>query len=143
MGKKSSSRPFLAHLAGTQETTFFFYLRVPSRIQKYTKRCILHITIFFDTFRELFPPGVLMLNACLTVRAHQANSHQGKGWEKFTDAIIAWFNTNRSGLVFVLWGAYAQKKGAHINKVRPSLSEKLVSCPPGDCQKSQSGGWEF
>nr|XP_011415861.2 uracil-DNA glycosylase 2 [Crassostrea gigas] len=60
--------------------------------------------------------GVLLLNACLTVRAGQANSHKDKGWEKFTDAVISWLNKNKKGLVFMLWGSYAQKKGAHIDK---------------------------
>jgi uracil-DNA glycosylase len=61
--------------------------------------------------------GVLLLNACLTVRSGQANSHAGKGWEKLTDATISWLNKNLSGVVFMLWGAYAQKKGACINSV--------------------------
>ena len=61
--------------------------------------------------------GVLMLNACLTVRKSEANSHKDKGWEKFTDATISWLNKNRNDLVFILWGSYAQKKGAHIDKV--------------------------
>ncbi|KAK3796498.1 hypothetical protein RRG08_003218 [Elysia crispata] len=60
--------------------------------------------------------GVLLLNACLTVRAGQANSHAGKGWEKLSDAVIQWLNANLHGVVFMLWGAYAQKKGACINK---------------------------
>ena len=58
-----------------------------------------------------------MLNAVLTVRAHQANSHRDKGWEKFTDATVSYLNKNRSGLVFILWGSYAQKKGSQIDKV--------------------------
>ena len=62
-------------------------------------------------------PGVLMLNAVLTVKASQANSHKDRGWEKLTDATISYLNKNRSGLVFMLWGSYAQKKGAHIDKV--------------------------
>ncbi len=61
--------------------------------------------------------GVLLLNAVLTVRAHQANSHKDKGWETFTDAVIHWLSTNMQGLVFILWGSYAQKKGAAIDKV--------------------------
>ncbi len=60
--------------------------------------------------------GVLLLNATLTVRAHQAGSHQGQGWEEFTDAVIRILTNNREHLVFILWGAYAQKKGAFINK---------------------------
>ncbi|CAK8672585.1 unnamed protein product [Clavelina lepadiformis] len=59
--------------------------------------------------------GVLLLNAVLTVRASQANSHKDKGWEKFTDAVISWLNCNLRGVVFILWGAYAQKKGSKIN----------------------------
>lgn len=62
--------------------------------------------------------GVLLLNATLTVRAHQAGSHQGRGWETFTDAAIQRLNAQRSGLVFILWGAYAQRKGAHIDATR-------------------------
>lgn len=60
--------------------------------------------------------GVLLLNATLTVLGGQAASHQGKGWEEFTDAIVKKLNEGRSGLVFLLWGAYAQKKGAHIDR---------------------------
>ena len=59
--------------------------------------------------------GALLLNATLTVRAHQAGSHQKKGWEQFTDAVITTLSENREGLVFLLWGGYAKKKGAKIN----------------------------
>ncbi len=59
--------------------------------------------------------GVLLLNATLTVRAHQAGSHQKKGWEEFTDAAIHNLAENRQGLVFLLWGSYAQKKGSFID----------------------------
>ena len=62
--------------------------------------------------------GVLLLNATLTVRAHQAGSHQRQGWEEFTDAAIRALATRREGLVFILWGAYAQKKGAFIDRSR-------------------------
>jgi len=58
--------------------------------------------------------GVLLLNATLTVRAHQPGSHQGKGWEYFTDEVVRILANNRSNLVFMLWGSYAQKKGAVI-----------------------------
>ncbi|HQB52059.1 MAG TPA: uracil-DNA glycosylase [Bacteroidales bacterium] len=60
--------------------------------------------------------GVLLLNAILTVRAHQALSHQNRGWEKFTDAAISALNRDRENLVFLLWGAYAQNKGASIDE---------------------------
>ena len=59
--------------------------------------------------------GVLLLNATLTVQAHQAGSHQRKGWEEFTDAAIRHLAEEREHLVFILWGAYAQKKGAFID----------------------------
>jgi uracil-DNA glycosylase len=62
--------------------------------------------------------GVLLLNATLTVRAHQANSHRGIGWEEFTDAAIRALAEQREHLVFILWGAYAQKKGAFIDRSR-------------------------
>ena len=59
--------------------------------------------------------GVLLLNSVLTVEHKQAASHQGKGWEEFTDAIIRELNQAREHIVFILWGSYAQKKGAFIN----------------------------
>ena len=62
--------------------------------------------------------GVLLLNATLTVRAHCAGSHQGKGWEIFTDAVIRHLAENREHLVFMLWGSYAIKKGAFIDRNR-------------------------
>ncbi|MBU3838594.1 MAG: uracil-DNA glycosylase [Candidatus Phocaeicola faecigallinarum] len=60
--------------------------------------------------------GVLLLNATLTVRAHQAGSHQRRGWEEFTDAVIRKLAEEKNNLVFILWGAYAQKKGAFIDR---------------------------
>lgn len=60
--------------------------------------------------------GVLLLNATLTVRAAQAGSHQRRGWEDFTDAAIRELASRRSGIVFILWGSYAQKKGAFIDR---------------------------
>ena len=59
--------------------------------------------------------GVLMLNAVLTVEQGNANAHQGKGWEIFTDRIIQELNDKKEGIVFILWGAYAQKKGQQID----------------------------
>lgn len=59
--------------------------------------------------------GVLLLNATLTVRARTPGSHQGKGWEEFTDAAIEKLSVNRKNIVFLLWGAYAQKKGSIID----------------------------
>ncbi|MCH7396589.1 uracil-DNA glycosylase [Belliella sp. DSM 107340] len=60
--------------------------------------------------------GVLLLNATLTVRAHEAGSHQKKGWEDFTDAVIKEIAAQKSNVVFMLWGAYAQKKASFIDE---------------------------
>ena len=56
--------------------------------------------------------GVLLLNAVLTVRAHEAASHAGRGWETFTDAVVRAIAQRKEGIVYMLWGSYAQKKGA-------------------------------
>jgi uracil-DNA glycosylase len=60
--------------------------------------------------------GVLLLNATLTVEAHRAGSHQNKGWEELTDAAIAALNREREHIVYMLWGAYAQRKGQYIDR---------------------------
>ncbi len=62
--------------------------------------------------------GVLLLNATLTVRAHKAGSHQGKGWEIFTDAVIQQISLQKEDIVFLLWGGFAKKKGAKIDKTK-------------------------
>ena len=62
--------------------------------------------------------GVLLLNSTLTVRAHAAASHAGHGWEQFTDAVVATLSELKSGVVYMLWGNYAQKKGAVVNRSR-------------------------
>ena len=62
--------------------------------------------------------GVLLLNATLTVRAHCPASHAGMGWEEFTDEAVRRLNADRSGLVFMLWGSHAQRKGAFIDRSR-------------------------
>ena len=62
--------------------------------------------------------GVLLLNSCLTVEDGRAGSHQGKGWERFTDAVIAALNQKHKGLAFILWGRKAQDKGASIDRDR-------------------------
>lgn len=67
--------------------------------------------------------GVLLLNATLTVRAHTAGSHQEKGWEQFTDAVIRALSEEREHLVFMLWGNYAKAKGAHIDRSKHLVLE--------------------
>jgi len=73
--------------------------------------------------------GVLLLNATLTVRASSPGSHQGKGWEEFTDAVIQNLNKQREKLVFILWGNYAKAKGAHIDRTRHCVIESPHPSP--------------
>lgn len=73
--------------------------------------------------------GVLLLNATLTVAAHRAGSHQGKGWENFTDAVVKVLNERRENLVFLLWGAYARRKGSIIDRTRHCVIESAHPSP--------------
>lgn len=73
--------------------------------------------------------GVLLLNATLTVEAHKAGSHQGKGWETFTDAVIAKLANEKEKLVFMLWGNYAQQKGAIVDPQRHLVLKSVHPSP--------------
>jgi len=73
--------------------------------------------------------GVLLLNATLTVREHQAGSHQNKGWEQFTDSVINVLNHEKKNIVFFLWGAYAQKKGESIDRSKHLILESVHPSP--------------
>lgn len=73
--------------------------------------------------------GVMMLNAVLTVNAHQANSHKGKGWEKFTDAVICQISDRADHIVFVLWGGYARKKTKLIDAEKHTIIESAHPSP--------------
>ena len=86
--------------------------------------------------------GVLLLNATLTVEQAKAGAHQGKGWEAFTDAAIAALNAQREGLVFVLWGSYAQKKGAFIDESK-HLVLKSVHPSPLSAHRGFFGNHQF
>ncbi|MGI9251598.1 MAG: uracil-DNA glycosylase [Pseudohongiellaceae bacterium] len=81
--------------------------------------------------------GVLLLNATLTVEAGKAGSHQGKGWEKFTDKAISILDEQQEGLVFLLWGDYAQRKGKIIKRQR----HHLVLSSPHPSPRSASRGF--
>lgn len=100
------------------------------------------INIFKETWSDLGIPrpasgdltrwavqGVLLLNATLTVRAHQAGSHQKKGWEEFTDYAVKVLNDEKKHIVFFLWGAYAQKKGEAIDRSRHLVLESVHPSP--------------
>ena len=73
--------------------------------------------------------GVLLLNATLTVRASSAGSHQGKGWELFTDAAIRKLNEERERIVYILWGNYAKQKGSHIDRAKNCVIESAHPSP--------------
>ena len=73
--------------------------------------------------------GVLLLNATLTVEQANAGAHQGKGWERFTDQAIRALNDQRDGIVFLLWGSYAQKKGAFIDQSRHLVLKSVHPSP--------------
>jgi uracil-DNA glycosylase len=73
--------------------------------------------------------GVLLLNATLTVKAHQAGSHQNKGWQKFTDSVIEIIANQKTNIVFLLWGAYAQRKAAIVNREKHLVLESVHPSP--------------
>jgi len=86
--------------------------------------------------------GVFLLNATLTVRAHQAGSHQNKGWETFTDKVIQTLSESQDHLVFLLWGAYAQRKGELINASN-HLILKSVHPSPLSAHRGFFGNHQF
>ena len=73
--------------------------------------------------------GVLLLNSVLTVRAHQAASHAGRGWEQFTDAVVRTIAERREGIVYMLWGSYAQRKGAIADPSRNCILKAVHPSP--------------
>ena len=83
--------------------------------------------------------GVLLLNATLTVRAHEAGSHQNKGWEQFTDQCIRLVSENLNHVVFLLWGAYAQKKANLIDESKHMILKSVHPSPLSDVIESNGG----
>ena len=81
--------------------------------------------------------GVMLLNATLTVRAHAAKSHQRRGWETFTDAVIEVLNDHKEHLVFLLWGGYARSKSRLIDKHKHCVLESVHPSP----LSANRGGW--
>ncbi|MCH2190763.1 MAG: uracil-DNA glycosylase [Gammaproteobacteria bacterium] len=95
--------------------------RVPPSLKNIYKE--LHADVGFEVpshgnLQAWAERGILLLNSVLTVRQSSAGSHQGQGWEKFTDKIIDLINSNADNVVFLLWGSYAQKKGQAIDRSR-------------------------
>ncbi len=86
--------------------------------------------------------GVLLLNSILTVRAHQAGSHQGVGWETFTDRVISELNKHRKNIVYMLWGSYAQHKGALVD-IHDNLILKSAHPSPLSAYRGFIGNGHF
>lgn len=96
-------------------------VRIPASLRNVFKELVSDVGVPMPTSGSLVPwarEGVLLLNAVLTVRAGAPNSHKNKGWERFTDAVIAAVNARKHRVAFVLWGAYAQKKAPLIDTSR-------------------------
>ena len=94
---------------------------LPKSLQNINKELYIDLGIENSHTGYLLPwaeQGVLLLNAVLTVEEGKANAHKGKGWEQFTDKVISIVNAQCENVVFVLWGAYAQKKGKQINTAK-------------------------
>ena len=83
--------------------------------------------------------GVLLLNASLTVRRGEPNSHASIGWAKFTDAIVSYINKNNRHVVFMLWGGFAQKKGGSIDKVGHTFGVRMIEVIVTRC--ARNGIW--
>jgi len=98
----------------------------PPSLQNILKEMESDLGIAYPSSGDLTPwaeQGVLLLNATLTVRANQAGSHQGQGWEQFTDAVISHLSEKRTGLVFMLWGNYARNKRTIIDGTKHCILE--------------------
>ena len=117
------------HAAGQAHGLSFSVLpntKIPPSLRNIYKELQTDVGVEMPTHGYLLPwaeQGVLLLNSVLTVEESAAGSHQGKGWELFTDAIIQALNQRREALVFLLWGSHAQKKGASIDRHRHLVLE--------------------
>ena len=120
-------------------------LDLPPSLQNIFKEIASDLNIKMSKTGDLTPwtnQGVLLLNATPTVEQAKAGSHQNKGWEQFTDAAIAALNSHREGLVFVLWGSYAQKKGNVIDS-KKHLVLKSVHPSPLSAHRGFFGHHQF
>ena len=118
---------------------------LPPSLQNIYKEIAADLSIKMGKTGDLTPwadQGVLLLNATLTVEQAKAGAHQGKGWEQFTDAAIAALNRHRENLVFVLWGSFAQKKGAFIDEQK-HLVLKSVHPSPLSAHRGFFGNHQF
>ncbi|MFV0172320.1 uracil-DNA glycosylase [Empedobacter falsenii] len=109
-------------------------IKLPPSLRNIYKELKNDLDIEIATSGNLEPwakQGVLLLNATLTVEASNPGSHQKKGWEKFTDAVIQQLSDKKDNVVFILWGAYAQKKGSKIDRFKHFVIESAHPSPLG------------
>lgn len=109
-------------------------IKLPPSLRNIYKELKNDLEIEIATSGNLEPwakQGVLLLNATLTVEASNPGSHQKKGWEKFTDAVIQQLSDKKDNVVFILWGVYAQKKGAKIDRFKHFVIESAHPSPLG------------
>lgn len=104
-------------------------VRNPPSLQNIFKELESDLGLVGNDISHWASQGVLLLNATLTVAARSPNSHQGKGWEVFTDAVIKKLSEDREHLVFILWGNYARAKGAHIDRTKHLVIESAHPSP--------------
>jgi uracil-DNA glycosylase len=110
-------------------------IRLPPSLQNIFKEISTEYNVPFDSLtkkgdlEQWAKQGVLLLNATLTVKASSAGSHQQKGWEEFTDAVVRALSDKREHLVFMLWGNYAKAKGAYIDRSKHLVLESAHPSP--------------
>lgn len=107
-------------------------VRIPPSLQNIYKELATDVNFVrpdHGCLSEWAEQGVLLLNSVLTVEAGLAASHQGKGWEKFTDSVVSHLNVDATGIVFILWGNYAQKKGAMIDRDKHLVLQSVHPSP--------------
>lgn len=107
-------------------------VRIPPSLQNIYKELATDVDFVrpdHGCLSEWAEQGVLLLNSVLTAEAGLAASHQGKGWEKFTDSVVSHLNVDATGIVFILWGNYAQKKGAMIDRDRHLVLQSVHPSP--------------
>lgn len=107
-------------------------IRFPPSLQNIFKELQSDLNISVPLKGDLSPwakQGVLLLNATLTVEKDRAGSHQGRGWEQFTDRVVRELNERKENLVFILWGSYAQKKGAMIDTKKHFVLKSVHPSP--------------
>jgi uracil-DNA glycosylase len=115
-------------------------IKIPPSLQNIYKEISSDLYLKMPTHGDLTPwasQGVLLLNAVLTVQDSMAGAHQNWGWEKFTDAVIDTLSREKTGLVFMLWGNYAQQKGKNIDQTKHKVLKAVHPSPLA----ANRGGW--